>query len=239
MTNDNEARPAPRLAWTKEDDRYEVEVGGARLLAHPENGVALIDGTPHNVPDGVPAALLAAESIARRVFAEREANAAAGLAALNGMGPWQRDAKVTLCDDVEGERPRRVAAIGRLVRNGFRLAGSGDWYGFDGKKTHGHGTAFVRPYRDGDEDAILEETVRLRLVSERAARVAQLKRDRREAEQRCAGAPWQTRADLAKHESAVRDLRKVLADHEARKAAAAARVAEIDAEIAALTGGAT
>lgn len=243
MGTDNEALDsanAPRLAWTKEDDRYEVEVGGARLLVHPENGIAFVDGAPHAVPYGVHEALLAAESIARRAFVEREAAAAAGLAALNGMGPWQRDAKVTLCDDAEGKRPRRVATIGRLVRNGFRLVGSGEWYGFDGKKTHGLGPAFVRPYRDGDEGAIREETARLRLENERAARVDRLKRDRYEVERQCAmRMPWQTRAKLDEHERAARDIRKTLAEHEARQAEAAAKVAEIDAEIAALTGGAT
>lgn len=83
---------------------------------------------------------------------------------------FQRGTKVTICSDAEGQRPRRIGFVKRLGVGAWRLAGCSEWYDFNGVRmcvdgdklfSYVNTTCFARPYREGDEDAIIVENARV------------------------------------------------------------------------------
>ncbi len=88
----------------------------------------------------------------------------------NNFGPFQLGVKVTICTHADGTHPRRIGTVKRHGIGAWRLSGCSEWYDANGVRKAADGdrflnyvkvTCFARPYRVGDEEAIVIETKRL------------------------------------------------------------------------------
>lgn len=90
-------------------------------------------------------------------------------------GPYEVNAKVTICSDAKGKHPKRLGFVKRHGNGAWRLEGSSEWYDYSGKrvavdhdrfKEYATTTCFAFPYKEGDEKRIEEENGRVVKLAE-------------------------------------------------------------------------
>lgn len=167
---------------------------------------------------------------------------------------FQKNMRVTICNDREGRRARRIGIVKRIGVGAWRLEGCSEWYDFEGRrvavdcerfKSYAETTCFARPYEDGDEDLIRIEDRRLenirRLTNEKVRReqaINNLKADTqyamRVATQRLHNAEAALRFANAELHRAQSEFGVATADENRSKdtiAAEEAQIAKLDEEI--------
>lgn len=95
------------------------------------------------------------------------------------MSYFQPGARVTICSDAAGQHPRRIGLVKRMGVEAWRLGGTSEWYNLDGVRVgYGQPTCFARPYKEGDEAAILVEDKLVAVAQERELHRTRISRAR-------------------------------------------------------------